>query len=254
MQDGPKLFKEYKETKSKAAKDDLVLKYAPLVKYVAGRLHVHLGGNVEYDDLVSYGILGLIDAIEKFDYLKGVKFETYASLRIKGAIIDSIRKVDWVPRSVRQKSKQLDQAYEELSNSLLREPTEKEIADKLGIEESEAANLMSNHSALSLVYLDSITEAGGETANLLKEPEDSSKNPEASYMQQEVSKSLADAIDKLTEKEKSVVTLYYFEELTLKEIGKVLGVSESRVSQLHSKAVLKLRSKLGILKSVLETV
>ncbi|MCL2874103.1 MAG: FliA/WhiG family RNA polymerase sigma factor [Defluviitaleaceae bacterium] len=254
MSADPKLFKEYKETKSKVIKDDLILSYAPLVKYVAGRLHVQLGGNVEYDDLVSYGILGLIDAIEKFDYLKGVKFETYASLRIKGAIIDSIRKVDWVPRSVRQKSKQLELAYEELSNDLLREPTEKEIADKLGIKEDEVIELIGNHSALSLVYLDSITESGGETANILKEPSDSSKNPEASYMKQELSNILVKAIENLTEKEKSVVTLYYFEELTLKEIGKVLEVSESRVSQLHSKAMLKLRGKLGAFKSILETV
>lgn len=251
MSANQKLFKEYKETKSKVVKDDLILAYAPLVKYVAGRLSVQLAGNVEYDDLVSYGILGLIDAIEKFDYLKGVKFETYASLRIRGAIIDSIRKVDWVPRSARQKSKQLETAYEDLSNSLLREPTDKELAEKLGVSVEELLELIGNHSALSLVYLDSITEAGGETANLLREPEDSSKNPEANYMKQEVGKILAAAIDNLSEKEKSVVTLYYFEELTLKEIGKVLGVSESRVSQLHSKAVFKLKGKLGAHKSVL---
>ena len=246
------IWKSYGRTKDPALKEKLILEFAPLVKFVAGRLVVHIGQHVDYDDLVSYGIFGLIDAIDKFDYAKGVKFETYATVRIRGAIIDSIRKLDWVPRTLRQKNKKIDQVYDKMESELGREPTDEELAEALNLTVVETQELLRNSSVVSVISLDDFLENKHEAMI----PDASGtfvESPEVLYEKQELGVMLTDAIEKLTEKEKKVITLYYFEELTLKEISAILGVSESRVSQIHSKAVLRLQAKLGRYKSVLFT-
>ncbi|MDR2940232.1 MAG: FliA/WhiG family RNA polymerase sigma factor [Clostridiales bacterium] len=245
-----KVWEQYAKTKDKNIKQKLILEYATLVKFVAGRLSVHIGQHVDYDDLVSYGIFGLIDAIDKFDYEKGVKFETYASLRIRGAIIDSIRKLDWVPRTLRQKNKQLEQTYQELEFELGREPTEEELADKLNISIDEVKELIKKSSVVSLISLDDYLEQNHE-ADYSAGNNNRKDSPEAIYEMQEVKELLKDAIDKLSEKERKVISLYYFEDLTLKEISKIMDVSESRISQIHSKAVLRLQTRLGKYKNIL---
>lgn len=247
-----KLWQAYSTNKSPALKEKLILQYAPLVKYVAGRLLVHIGQHVEYDDLVGYGIFGLIDAIDKFDNNKGVKFETYASFRIRGAIIDHIRRLDWVPRTLRQKNKQMEQVYNQLEDELGRQPTENELAEKLNMSLQETQDLIKKSSVLSLVSLDDYMEQNYESAftSLVANRVDS---PEEQTERQERKEMLADAISKLSEKEKLVVTLYYFEDLTLKEISSIMKVSESRVSQIHTKAITRLQGKLGRYKNLLFT-
>lgn len=245
-----KVWLEYKKTKDPLLKEKLIIEYAPLVKYVAGRISIHIGQHVEYDDLISYGIFGLIDAIDKFDCEKGVKFETYASLRIRGEIIDNIRKLDWVPRTLRQKSKVLEQAYTELEFSLGREPSESEIAQKLNLTNEQVQELMKSSSVAMLISLDDYLDQNHE-APMVNVVNANIETPEVHFEKEEVKTILTNAINSLNEKEKKVVTLYYFEELTLKEISKIMGVSESRISQIHSKAVLKLQSKLGKYKSIL---
>lgn len=241
------LWEQYSATKDKKIRDILIVQYAPLVKYVAGKISIHIGHKVEYGDLVSYGIFGLIDAIDKFDIYKGIKFETYATLRIRGSIIDSIREMDWVPRDLRQKNKLLETAYIELEVVLEREPTEEEIAKKLNISLKETRDLIKKAAVVNLVSLDDYLEQNHEEVFLA-----TNDNPESSYAHTEARDILQKAIDKLSEKEKKVVTLYYFEDLTLREISKIMGVTESRISQLHSSAVLKLRMKLGRHRSLLD--
>jgi RNA polymerase sigma factor for flagellar operon FliA len=250
MENMDKVWQTYVINKNPSTKEKLIIHYAPLVKFVAGRLVMHIGQHVEYDDLIGYGVFGLIDAIEKFDIEKGVKFETYASLRIRGAIIDNIRKLDWVPRTLRQKNKQVDQAFSQLEEQLGRTPTDQELADKLALTLEETQDLMRKSSVLGLVSLDDYLEQNYETSfnNLTSTQQDS---PESHAEKSERQNMLADAINKLSDKEKLVVTLYYFEDLTLKEISSIMKVSESRVSQIHSKAVLRLQGKLGKYKSIL---
>lgn len=250
MENIDKIWQDYAKLKDPALKEKLIIHYAPLVKYVAGRMSMHLSQHVEYEELTSYGVFGLIDAIDKFKYEKGVKFETYASLRIRGAIIDSIRKMDWVPRTLRKKNKELDQVYQELEALYGREPSEDELAEKMQISVDETRDLMKKASVVSLISLDDYLEANHET-NFFDKSSDRSETPELKYEKQEIKKMLSDAIDKLSEKEKKVITLYYYEELTLKEISRIMGVSESRISQIHSKAVMKLNVKLGKYKSLL---
>ncbi|GHV43445.1 RNA polymerase sigma factor [Clostridia bacterium] len=234
------------------SKEKLIMYYSYLVKYVAGRLSVHIGQHVEYDDMLSYGIFGLIDAVDKFNLAKGAKFETYASLRIRGSIIDSIRKLDWVPRTLRQKNKQLEGAYAELESVLGREPTEAEISEKLQIPIKEVQDLIKKSSIVSLISLDDYLDQNYETAFAgVNSVRDDENGPERMFEIKETKRLLAEAIDKMSEKEKRVVTLYYYEDLTLKEISVIMGVSESRVSQIHSKALLKLRAKLGKNKALL---
>ena len=245
-----KLWKAYEKSRDSALKERLIIEYAPLVKYVAGRLSVHIGHRVEYEDLTSYGIFGLIDAIDKFDYGKGVKFETYASLRIRGAIIDSIRKMDWVPRTLRQKNKQLEQAFGELEMELGREPTEEEVAERLDMSIEAARDLIKKSSVLTLVSFDDYLTQNHEEA-FVGLNHTAAETPESNYDKKELQEMLADAIDKLSEREKKVILLYYFEDLTLKEISRIMGVSESRISQIHSKAVLRLQARLGKYKSIL---
>lgn len=244
------LWKAYAETKSPAIREKLIIEYSPLVKFVAGRLSIYFGTHVEYEDLVSFGVFGLIDAIDKFDLTKGVKFETYASLRIRGSIIDSIREMDWVPRSLRQKSKEIEKIYSEVENELGHAATDREVADKLGITVEDFSKLLNEVTISSMMSLDEFLEQnyeiGVESHNVLKEG-----IPENYIEASELKKTLGDSINKLPEKEKMVITLYYYEELTLKEISAIMSVSESRISQLHTKALLRLRGKLGRMKSVL---
>lgn len=239
-----KLWQDYMKTRNSEKRDKIILEYAPLVKIVAGRLNMYLGYNVEYDDLVGYGIFGLIDAIDKFDYGKGVKFETYASLRIRGAILDQIRKMDWIPRSLRQKQKKIDAAISKIENTYGRNATDEEIAKEIGIDTDELLNWQGQAKITNIVSLDEFIEASGEKEMGFVRT-NAFEQPENVVMKNELKQQLADSLTSLTEKERKVILLYYYEELTLKEISVVLEVSESRVSQLHTKALQKMKAKLG---------
>ncbi|NLU51817.1 MAG: FliA/WhiG family RNA polymerase sigma factor [Clostridiaceae bacterium] len=251
LQRQQELWKKYMETRDQALKEQLIIEYADLVKYVAGRLSVYFGSNVEYDDLVGYGVFGLIDAIDKFDLNKNVKFETYASLRIRGAIIDSIRDQDWAPRSLRKKSKDLERAYIEIENELGHSATDQEVAQRLGITTDELNKLLQEVNMSQMISLEDYLEQNHETGFDPLSLDRDDDQPEARIEIVEMKRILADAIEKLPEKERMVVTLYYYEELTLKEISMIMKVSESRVSQLHTKAILRMRGKLDRLQSVI---
>lgn len=248
------LWMDYaKSNQSPQIREKLILEYAPLVKLVAGRLSMYLGYNVEYEDLVSYGIFGLIDAIDKFDYTKAVKFETYASLRIRGAILDQIRKMDWIPRTIRQRQKQIDQVMRQVESETGRAATDEEIALGLGISNEEYLEWQSKMKITNVVSLNEFLEQGSEVPN----PTSGSRHfimPEEAVEQEEIKKVLAEALLLLTQKERKVIELYYYEELTLKEISYVLEVTESRVSQLHTKALQKMKTKLGKYMGILDKV
>jgi RNA polymerase sigma factor for flagellar operon FliA len=243
------LWHEFRKSGDKAVRDRLILTYAPLVKYVAGRLGSGLPAHVDEGDLVSYGLLGLIGAIERYDPDRDVKFETYAISRIKGAIIDELRAMDWVPRSVRARARHIERAIGELEAKLHRAPTDDEIAGKLGIETEELEESLTEISRSSIAALDelwTISSSGGDQVALIDTIEDTQgPEPQSALAQTELKEALGEAIARLPEREKLVVTLYYYEELTLREIGEVLGVTESRVSQLHTKAVLRLKARLS---------
>ena len=240
-----KLWQEYSKTKSSALRDQLIIEYSQLVKLVAGRLSMYLGYNVEYDDLCGYGIFGLIDAIDKFDYNKNVKFETYASLRIRGAVLDQIRKMDWIPRSLRQKQKKIDAAMSKIEAREGRMATDEELAAELGITLNEYNDWQGQTKATNLLSLDEYTETAGNEGKMDSIGNTRFQQPEEVAEKEELKKMIVEALSLLTEKERNVVTLYYYEEMTLKEISLVLEVSESRVSQLHTKALLKMKTKLG---------
>lgn len=239
-----KLWESYQKNPSSEIREQIILEYVPLVKVVAGRLSMYLGYNVEYDDLVGYGVFGLIDAIDKYDAQKDVKFETYASLRIRGSILDHIRKMDWIPRTVRQRQKKLDEAVKRIEMRTGKNASEEEIALELGISDEELSVWQSQLKITNIVSLNEYVEQGSEPVM------DARKNshfiqPEDKIQENELKEVLKDTLKLLTEKERRVIELYYYEELTLKEISKVLGVSESRISQLHTKALLKMRKKMG---------
>lgn len=240
-----KLWSEYSRTRNTALRDQLIIEYSQLVKLVAGRLGMYLGYSVEYDDLCGYGIFGLIDAIDKFDCNKNVKFETYASLRIRGAILDQIRKMDWIPRSLRQKQKKIDAAMSKIEAQKGSVATDEELAQELGITLDEFNDWQGKTKATNLISLDEYTETQGTEAKMDSVTNSRFDQPEDVVEKEELKKMIVEAISLLTDKERSVVTLYYYEEMTLKEISLVLDVSESRVSQLHTKALLKMKSKLG---------
>ena len=245
--DTQSLWLKYRKTNDPALRDRLILTYAPLVKYVAGRLGSGLPAHVDEGDLVSYGLLGLIGAIERYDPDRDIKFETYAIARIKGAIIDELRAMDWVPRSVRSRARDIERAIAELEAKLGHAPTDEEIAKKLGITEEELEDSLSEIARSSIAALDELWSVSGEgdQISLLDTIEDTTgPRPADALDETELRETLADAIARLPEREKLVVTLYYYEELTLREIGEVLGVTESRVSQLHTKAILRLQSRL----------
>jgi RNA polymerase sigma factor for flagellar operon FliA len=239
-----RLWQEFKRTASPSARERLILHYAPLVKYVASRVATGLPSSVEQADLVSYGMFGLIDALEKFEPPRGNKFETYAIPRIKGAIIDELRAMDWVPRSVRFKAREIEKAYADLESILKRAPSEREVAERLGVTLRELHDVINQISFVSVFALDELLSVGtdrGEQISLLDTLADRGVDPTTSLESQETRGMLAAAINSLSEREKIVVTLYYFEGLTLAEIGDVLGVTESRVCQIHTKAVGQLR-------------
>jgi RNA polymerase sigma factor for flagellar operon FliA len=240
------LWRDYKGGGTADARERLILHYSPLVKFVAGRVAAGLPQNIEQADLVSYGIFGLIDAIDKFDPGRGFKFETYAISRIKGAIIDELRSIDWVPRSVRSKARSIERAYSKLENELLRTPDDNEVARELGVTEGELAQTLSQISFVGLVALDELLNSGDRSGGTTVGDTiaDRVNDPVAAFEVDEMKHVLADAINRMPDRERLVLTLYYYEGLTLAEIGDVLGVTESRVCQIHTKAILQLRSRL----------
>lgn len=241
-----KLWEEYAKTHSPELREKIILEYAPLVKVVAGRLSMYLGYNVEYEDLVSYGIFGLIDAIDKFDFLKDVKFETYASLRIRGAILDQIRKMDWIPRTIRQKQKKIDAVIKDIEARCGRNATDEEIAEGLGITDDEYVEWQSQMKVTNVVSLNEFLEQGSEVSNEASHTRSAQfDSPEEVLERDELKRILAETLEMLTEKERKVIVLYYYEELTLKEISSILEVSESRISQLHTRALQKMKGRLG---------
>ncbi len=243
------LWQDFKKTGDGPLRERLILHYSPLVKYVAGRVGVGLPPNIEQADLVSYGIFGLIDAIEKFDLDRAIKFETYAISRIRGAIIDELRAIDWIPRSVRYKAREVEKAYAALEAQLHRTPSEAEVAAEMGIKLDDLHTIFSQVSFVNVVALDELLSVGGEKGDklsLVDTLEDTkAEDPVLAFESEETKFLLAKAINTLPEREKIVVTLYYYEGLTLAEIGQVLGVTESRICQMHTKAVLQLRGKLA---------
>jgi RNA polymerase sigma factor FliA len=248
-EDVNELWRTYKRTKDQALRDRLILNYAPIVKYVAGRLGSGLPAHVDEGDLVSYGLLGLISAIERYEPDRDVKFETYAIARIKGSILDELRALDWVPRSVRSRARQIERAMAELEAKLARAPTDEEIAAKVGITVEELEGSLTDISRSSIAALDelwTISGSDGDSVALIDTIEDEhGPEPQRAFAQTELREIVADAITNLPEREKLVITLYYYEDLTLREIGEVLGVTESRVSQLHTKAILRLKARLS---------
>lgn len=243
------LWRRYKSNGDERARERLVVAYAPLVKYVAGRIGSGLPAHVDEADLISYGLTGLIAAIERFDLSREIKFETYAIARIRGAIIDELRTLDWVPRSVRARARDIERANAKLEARLRRAPTDEEMAAELGIsaeEFQEALLQISNSTIVALDELWSAPDSSGDAVSLLDTlPDRDAADPQAIVDESELRDRIAEAIAALPEREKLVVALYYYENLTLREIGEVLGVTESRVSQLHTKAMLRLRSKLA---------
>jgi RNA polymerase sigma factor for flagellar operon FliA len=243
------IWRRYKSSDDQRARERLVVAYAPLVKYVAGRISSGLPAHVEEADLISYGLTGLISAIERFDLSREIKFETYAITRIRGAIIDALRALDWVPRSVRARAREIERANAKLEARLQRAPSDEEMAAELGIEVSEFQDSLLQISTSTIVALDelwSVPDSSGDSVSLLDTlPDRDAPNPQAIVDEGELRDRIAEAIASLPEREKLVIALYYYENLTLREIGEVLGVTESRVSQMHTKAVLRLRPKLS---------
>ena len=241
------LWKKYKRTKNRALKDEIVKKYLYLVKYVAGRVAIGLPPNVEFNDLVSYGILGLFDAINKYDVMQGNKFETYAVSRIRGSIMDELRKLDWAPRLLRKKAREIEKKSRELEEKLGRAPNDEDLAKALKVSVDDINNVYSELSSTTFLSLDEVwqNDDGNKPISRLQTIEDSILTNQFHYVHQnEVKELLAEAIDELPEREKLVVVLYYYENLTLREIGEILNVSESRVCQIHTKVVLRLRAHL----------
>ncbi|QGG48195.1 RNA polymerase sigma factor WhiG [Heliorestis convoluta] len=248
-EDQARLWKQYKVSKDDTAREELILLYAPLVKYVAGRLSMLLPPNVDRDDLTSYGIFGLIDAIEKFDLSRGLKFETYAIARIRGSILDGLRAMDWVPASLRQKAKEVEKTMASLAHQLGREATDEEVAQAMGITSKDYQKIIHDLKATTLLSLDEYWPSDrdkSETVSLIETIVDENvEDPGMSIEFQEIKEILTKAIDRLSDKEQKVIALYYYEGLTLKEIGVVLQLSESRISQIHTKAILRLRGQLA---------
>ncbi len=242
------LWRRCKEEGDERARERLVVAYSPLVKYVAGRMAAGLPSHVDEGDLISYGLIGLIGSIERYDLERDIKFETFAVSRIKGAIIDELRSLDWVPRSVRAKARDVERTHSELENRLGRTPTEEEMAAKLGVDVEDFRNSLleiANSSVLALDDLWTVADPDGGQVSLLDTIRDPhAVDPEEAIDTVELKDRLAEAIEALPDRERLVIALYYYEALTLREIGEVLGVTESRVSQLHTKAVLGMRGHL----------
>ncbi len=253
--DETKLWEKYKKTHDPEIREHFVKQYGPLVKYVAGKVAIGMPRSTAFDDLVSDGVLGLLDAIEKYQLDKNVKFKTYAVTRIKGAIFDGLRERDWIPRSIRQKAKEVQNLLVELETKYGRPATDEELASGLNIPVEELNKLLLSISGTSVISLDDVWHVGSEgdeisMGDALESPE--SLNPEVLVEKTEVKNVISRAIQSLPEKEKEVIILYYYEDLTLKEIGEVLDVTESRVSQLHTKAVMRIKAKLKQVKFLTE--
>jgi RNA polymerase sigma factor for flagellar operon FliA len=241
------LWVSYKKKRDPRIRESFIKQYAPLVKYVAGKVAANMPQSVEFDDLVGFGVFGLIDAIDKFDPEKNVKFKTYAVTRIRGAIFDELRSIDWVPRSVRQKSREIEEAIVNIEAKLGRPASDSEIAGSMGVSEDDFAKTMMKISSTSILSLNDVWYSADDSDKIsigdsIESPV--SLNPDAVIEREEIKRVIIQAIQELPDKEKKVLVLYYYEDLTLKEIGKVLDVTESRVSQLHTKAILRLRAKL----------
>lgn len=242
------IWREYKRTNDPRLREKLIIMYAPMVKFIAGRIAMTTPPNVEFDDLVSYGIIGLIDAIEKYEPKLGSKFKTYATIRIKGSIYDELRLQDWVPRSVRQKAKELEDTYASLEHKLGRSATDEEVAQSMNITIDELNQIALEISGTTVTSLDDLRYIGGDSdeRSVMDTVESHTvPGPEVGIEREEIKKLLVEAINKLPQREREVIALYYYEELTLREIGEVLGVSESRISQLHTKAIMRLRGHLS---------
>ncbi|MCK9525672.1 MAG: FliA/WhiG family RNA polymerase sigma factor [Limnochordia bacterium] len=241
------LWNTYKKTNDIQIRDQLLDAYIPLVKYVAGRMAMNLPNSVETGDLESFGFFGLLDALEKFDETRNIKFETYAGTRIRGAILDGLRSMDWVPRSVRSKIRTLENQVYNLTNELGRSPSDHEVAAALGVSPENYYELVTEVKGVNLFSLDETVtgDQEGDSLKVLDLVVDQEILPDHRILQDENIEELTTAVEGLSEREQLVLALYYHEELTLKEIGHVLDVSESRVSQIHTKAVLTLRSKLA---------
>jgi len=239
-------WRRFKESGDDRARDGLILHYSPLVKFVAGRVGVGLPRNVEQSDLISYGMFGLIDAIDKFDPARGIKFETYAVNRIKGSILDELRALDWVPRSVRARAREIQRSLAELEHRLQRSASDEELAAHMDLRVEQLQDQLGEIAGLGFVALDELIEPGerGSAAvgDLVADPR--APDPGGSFEAQETRYFLTDAINRLPERERLVITLYYYEGLTLAEIGDVLGVTESRICQIHTKSVLSLRNRM----------
>lgn len=243
------LWQQYKYYDNLQAREQIIEEYIPLVQYIAGRIAIHLPDNVEFQDLLSYGIFGLMDAIDKFDLKRDIKFETYASLRIRGGIIDGLRSTDWIPRSLRTKAKQIDATINQLENLLKRTPKDKEVAEALNMSIDKYYEVLDEIRSINLLSLDDTisVDDDSDAIRLMDVIDDQSPAVDHEIINKETHLELSAAVDRLNERERTVISLYYHEGLTLKEIGHVLEVSESRVSQIHSKAIRTLRSKLSFI-------
>lgn len=245
------LWLEYRRTKNPKLRDAFIRQYAPLVKYVAGKVAIGMPANVEFDDLVSCGTFGLIDAIDKFDPEKNVKFKTYAVTRIRGAIFDELRSTDWVPRSIRQESRKVEEAIATLESQHGRPATDMEIAQYLKMDENEFTRTMMKISGTSVLSLNDVWFVGDESDKVsIIDSIEASDNfkPDVIAERDEIARIVVDVISRLPDKEKKIIILYHYEDLTLREIGQVLDITESRVSQLHTKAMLRIRSQLTSLR------
>ena len=245
------LWREYRKTHTQEVRDTLIRQYAPLVKYVAGKISVGMPHNVDFDDLVGFGVFGLFDAIEKFDFDKHVKFKTYAVTRIRGAIFDELRSIDWVPRSVRQKTREIEDTIQHLESDLGRSVSDQEVAKAMNMSLEQYNQMVLKVRGTSILSLNDVWYSGDENDKVsIQDSIESpvSLQPETIAEKDEIRRVIAEAIHELPEKEQKVLVLYYYEDLTLKEIGKVLEVTESRISQLHTKAIMRLRSKLTNMK------
>lgn len=235
------LWKRYAQTRDRDIKQQLIEEYIDLVKIVAGRMYNFYGSKIEYDDLVGFGAMGLMDSIERFDLSKNVKFETYAQIRIRGTIIDNVRKLDWVPRSLRKKSKDIQSAMISLENKLGRVPSNYELSKFLNIPIEELESILADIANFNMISLEDLLINKGEYSIGSNQ---NSTTPEQAFESKELKEILSNAIDMLTVQEKTVISLYYYEELTYKEIGYIMELSESRISQIHSKAILNIKNQL----------
>src|SRR5436853_6101618 len=228
-----------------AERDALINETLPLIKHIAHRVATRLPSNIEMRDLINAGVLGLLDAVEKFEPERNVKFKTYAEVRIRGAILDSLRNLDWAPRSLRKKSKDLEKIYADLSQKLGRPATDEEISEAMGEDIEDFHALVDQLHGLTIGSFENLSDSDDSESYINYYPDDGSNDPYTKFESNELTRLLAGAIDELPEKERLVLSLYYFEEFTMKEIGALLGVNESRVSQLHTKATLRLRGRLA---------